>query len=469
MSSPSPDLATSEPEVPQGGAFGPEHRALTIGILVSVGMVAFESMGVATILPVIAGELDGLVAYGWGFSALMLANIVGTVVAGHRADRSGPALPLSVGMAVFAAGCAVAGAADSWPLFLAGRVLQGLGVGAVMALAYVLIGLAYPERVRPRMYAIVSSAWTVPSLAGPFIAGVLADWADWRAVFLLMPPLAALAFLMTVPGLRRRLPSPEGAQSKTLERWWRSPLASALVLTAGTALVLQAFAVGNAFGAAAVAVVGFALAVPALRRVTPAGTLTARSGLGAGVVVRGLLCAVYFGSEAFLPLGLQALRGMSPAASGLGLSAGALTWVAGAALQARWDAKRPNRVRDMRLGFALLLAGVVVIAAAILVDAVPAPLAIAGWAIGGLGIGIGFNAGTSATLGLASADRQGEISSSLQLAQALSTALAAGVGRGVIAVAGHAGAGTHAALLIVFAMTAALALCGVLLARRAAG
>lgn len=468
MSSPSPDLATSEPEAPQGGVFAREHRALTIGVLLSVGMVAFESMGVATILPVIAGELDGLAAYGWGFSALMLANIVGTVVAGHRADRSGPALPLGVGMVVFAAGCAVAGAADSWPLFLAGRVLQGVGVGAVTALAYVLIGLAYPERLRPRMYAIVSSAWTVPSLAGPFIAGVLADWADWRAVFLLMPPLAALAFLMIVPGLRKRVPAPEGAQAKTPERWWRSPLASALVLAAGTALVLQAFAVGNAYGAVAVAIVGFALAVPALRRVTPEGTLTARSGLGAGVAVRGLLCAVYFGSEAFLPLGLQSLRGMSPAASGLGLSAGALTWVAGAALQARWEAKGPNRARDMRLGFALLLAGVAVLAAAILVDAVPAPLAIVGWAIGGLGIGIGFNAGTSATLGLASAERQGEVSSSLQLAQALSTALAAGIGGGVITVAAHAGAGTHTALLIVFGMTAALALCGLLMARRAA-
>jgi hypothetical protein len=59
--------------------------------------------------------------------------------------------------------------------------------------------------------------------------------------------------------------------------------------------------------------------------------------------------------------------------------------------------------------------------------------------------------------------------SSLQLAQALSTSLAAGVDGGVFAVAAHASAGTHAALLIVFAMTAALALCGVLLARRATG
>lgn len=100
---------------------GPRYRALTLGVLLSVGMVAIESLGVATVLPVIARDLDGLGAYGWGLSALMLANVVGTVLTGRAAGRRGPAGPMTLGMVVFLAGCVVAGVAGSWPLFLVGR------------------------------------------------------------------------------------------------------------------------------------------------------------------------------------------------------------------------------------------------------------------------------------------------------------------------------------------------------------
>lgn len=102
-------------------------------------MVAFESLGVPTVLPGIAEDLDGLGAYGWGLSVLMLANIVGTVLAGRAADRRGSWRPMALGMLVFAAGCAVAGAAPSWLPFLVGRFGQGLGVGAVMSMAYTMI------------------------------------------------------------------------------------------------------------------------------------------------------------------------------------------------------------------------------------------------------------------------------------------------------------------------------------------
>ncbi|MEV0503878.1 hypothetical protein AB0I84_40680, partial [Streptomyces spectabilis] len=63
--------------------FRAPYAALTWGIVLSVGLVAFESMGVATVLPDIAERLGGLHAYGWGLSALMLANLIGTVAAGR--------------------------------------------------------------------------------------------------------------------------------------------------------------------------------------------------------------------------------------------------------------------------------------------------------------------------------------------------------------------------------------------------
>ncbi|MDJ1134164.1 MFS transporter [Streptomyces iconiensis] len=471
---PAPSAAT-EPK-PTESVFAGPYRTLTLGVVLSVGMVAFESLGVATVLPDIARKLDGLGAYGWGLSALMLANIIGTVLAGRSADRVGPWRAAMTGMAVFALGCAVAGAATSWPLFLLGRFAQGLGVGAVMAVAYTVIGLAYPQDLRARMFALLSSAWTIPSLIGPVLAGTLADATTWRAVFLLMLPLIAIAAVLTLPGLRKlnrprnagavpgAVPAPAGVPALP---WWKGPLTGAVLLTAGTGLLLQALLLKNFALLVPLALLGVAIAVPALRQVTPKGTLGARPGPGAGIVIRGLLCGVYFGSEAFLPLGLQELHGVSAAQAGLGLSAGAITWVVGSALQAKRDGRNQgSRTGSVALGFVVLLAGVAVIALAILVEAVPSWIAVVGWGIGGIGMGIGFNAATTDTMEQAPAERQGEVSGALQLAQTLATGLIAGLGGAAIAIAQHYDADIRTALFGIFALTGALALSGVLLARR---
>lgn len=459
------DAASALPERATS-VFSGRYRALSLGVILSVSMVAFESLGVATVLPDIARSLDGLGAYGWGLSALMLANIIGTVLAGRTADRRGPWAPVAAGMAVFAAGCAVAGAAGSWPLFLVGRFCQGLGVGAVMAMAYTVIGLAYPEQLRARMFALLSSAWTIPSLIGPVVAGTLADSTTWRAVFLLMLPIVAIAALLTLPGLRRLERPREEGRTAPAEPWWKGPLANAVLLTVGTGVLLQALLLKNMVLLAVFAVVGIAVALPALRRVTPEGTLTARAGLGAGVVIRGLLCGAYFGSEAYLPLGLQELRGQSAWAAGLGLSAGAIAWVLGSAWQAKRDAEANGRTGSVALGFVVLLLGVGVIGLSILSDSVPAWLAVVGWAIGGVGMGVAFNAATTDTLEQAPAERQGEMSGALQLAQTLATGVVAGLGGAALAIAEHYDSSTRAALAGLFAFTALLALIGVLLSRR---
>jgi len=469
---------TEEPLAPPGATdpgpaesvFAGPYRALTLGVILSVSMVAFESLGVATVLPGIARKLDGLGAYGWGLSALMLANIIGTVLAGRSADRRGPWRPAASGMLVFAVGCAVAGSATSWPLFLLGRFGQGLGVGAVMAMAYTVIGLAYPAHLRARMFALLSSAWTIPSLIGPVITGTLADHTTWRAVFLLMLPIIAIAALLTLPGLRRlnRTGDDEtAADNAPAQPWWKGPLAGSVLLTAGTGLLLQALLLENLALLIPLSLLGVAVALPALRQVTPEGTLTARAGLGAGTVIRGLLCGAYFGSEAFLPLGLQELHGMSSATAGLGLSAGAITWVLGSALQAKRDGKgQGSRTGGVALGFAVLLAGVAIIALVILTPSIPGWIAIVGWGIGGIGMGIGFNASTTETMEQAPAERQGEISGALQLAQTLATGVIAGLGGAAIAIAQHYDVGTRAALFGLFGLTAALSLVGMLLSRR---
>lgn len=74
------------------GIWSPRYRSLTIGLILSVTLVAFLWLGVATVLPSVAGELDGLGLFGWAFTAFMLANIFGTVLAGQ--GRTGRVRPV---------------------------------------------------------------------------------------------------------------------------------------------------------------------------------------------------------------------------------------------------------------------------------------------------------------------------------------------------------------------------------------
>src|SRR5207245_8613948 len=117
-----------------------------------------------------ANTLDGVSLYCWLVSGFLLASLVGAVAAGRDADRVGPARPYLAGLALFGGGLAVAGLAPSMAVLVVGRCLQGLGAGATPAIMYVAIGRTLPERVRPRMMAVLSTAWVMPGLLGPLLS-----------------------------------------------------------------------------------------------------------------------------------------------------------------------------------------------------------------------------------------------------------------------------------------------------------
>ena len=444
------------------GVFSPRFRGFTIGILASVGAVAFESLGVATILPAVAEELGGLGGYGWGLSALMLANIVGTVVAGSDIDRRGPARTVLIGTIVFALGCLLAGLAHDWGVFIVARTLQGLGIGAMMAYAYSLVGIAYPARMQAVMFAFLSSAWTIPSLIGPVFAGVLSSLLDWRVVFWSIAPLTLVLLPLVLPGAQR-LSRPEPQSTSGSRRRLPAPVWFSILLAAGTGAVLLGLEQDALPALVALVIGGLVGAVLALRWILPSGTLWLRRGAPVGIVIRFILCGVYFGSEAFLPLGLTNVHGLDVTLAGLGLAAGALAWTAGSFAQARIDTARPGRrARSTRLGILALVGGEALMGITVaLPDAWPF-WAIFGWTIAGIGMGFAFNAATSSTMALTPTNNAGSISANLQLTQMLATATIAGVGGAFVARLGP----TTPAFLTLFGLTSALGLLGALLAGR---
>lgn len=427
------------------GAYG----RLTVGLLLIVTAVAYEALAVATIMPATTAELGGLALYGWTFSAFMLANLFGVVAAGWAIDRLGVAPPFLVGAGLFVVGLLAAGLAPSMALLIGARAVQGLGAGFIGSVSYAVIGRGYPEELRPRMLALTSSAWVIPGVLGPALAGLIGEGVGWRWVFLSVVPLPPVAVLCVLPSLRSL--GPAGAPAPAGPR-----LLAAAALTLGAGAFVAGLGLGARPLGLALAAAGAALALPALRRLLPPGTLRAAPRLPAAVALMGLLNLVFFGVDAFVPLVLSTVRGQSAAFTGLALTAGTLAWTAGAWLQAAW-ARRARRDRLAAAGLLLLAAGI----AGIIVVVWPwAPLAlgIAAWGVAGFGIGIAYATFALAVLDEATPEQQGASTAAMQLAAMLGTALGTGLGGVAVAAAATPGAGVqlHAAALIGVALAAAV-------------
>jgi MFS family permease len=440
--------------------FAPRYRAMSIGVLMSVSIVAFQALGVGTVMPAVARDLGGLEHYGWAFSAFMLASIVGSVAAGQDTDRAGPVRAYLCAVGSFAVGSVLAAAAVGWEMLLAGRVLEGLGAGALGVVTYASASRAYPTAMYGRMLALMSSAWVLPSLAGPAVAGLVADHTSWRWVFVLLLPFLPVAVALTLPGLRalsRPVPAPAGRR-----------LPHALALAAGIGLFLSALELRPVLALLLVAAAGAALAVPAARALMPAGTLRAARGLPSGIVVRGLLAVAFLGCDAFMPLALTELRGFSSAQAGLVISAASLSWSLGSFLQAHLDRRDAGAGRPRRLlaGLAVLLAGIGATGAGVLGDGVPIAVAIAGWAVAGFGIGIGYPSVGALVLSAAPGGEEGGVSAALQLAETVAVAVFTGVSGALIGLGLARGWDPVSALLLVFAAGAAAATAGLAAGRR---
>jgi MFS family permease len=406
----------------------PPLRRLTLGLTLVVVAGAFEALAVATILPVTLRELGGLWYYGWAFSAFQLTNVVG-ISLGSESDRIGLARLFVAGSLLFCAGLIVSGFAPAMSVIVGGRALQGFGSGLLFTVSYASIAQAYTVDLQPRMLATLSSAWVIPGLVGPGLASIIAEQLSWRWVFLGLVPLTLLAALLALPALRAL---PRGAPSAA--RSGRIRLALQLGIGAGAALAglsLQTWQLS-----AAVVATGTVIAVHALRRILPAGTLVARRGLPAAVASMALITFAFFGAEAFVPLALSHVRRAPVLISGLSLTCAALTWTAGAWLPVRL-AGRVGRRTIIGGGLGLLGAGLLC-TLALLVPIVPPLCALGAWGLAGFGMGIAFTTTSAAILEVAAPGEAGVASGSLQLAQVIGAALSTGIGGAVVA-SGFAG------------------------------
>ncbi|MFE1099843.1 MFS transporter [Nocardiopsis alba] len=405
---------TSDAPDPSIRLLTPERRPVVLGVFGLMGFIAFESFAVTTALPVVARDLGAERWYAAAFAATLTAGLIGMTVGGSWADRRGPLRPLLFGGTTFLLGVALCVAAPGMGVFVLGRLLQGIGGGIDSVVLYVVIARFVHEDVRHRMFALLTAAWLLPSLAGPLISGALVELVHWRTVFAFVLAGSALSLACLVNVVRRSPSSEAGGAVLGRRELWAAVAAVALL---GLHLTGP---VGGTVGIAAMAGSAALLLVAAVA-LLPSGTLRARAGIPRLVALRTLLGASVTVTDVHLPPYLQHVLGYTPTMSGLVVAVGALGWASGAWFQGRSTADPHDPGLLWRAG--VLVACGPLGAALVVGGVLPVPAAVVGCVLMGFGMGAAYPRISASVLALSPVERRGEHGSSLQISEAMGSSL----------------------------------------------
>ncbi|MCU1529979.1 MAG: putative multidrug-efflux transporter, partial [Frondihabitans sp.] len=263
---------------PAGSGVLSRHYILsTIGMCALIGIAAFESLAVTTVMPTVTRELHGQSLYALTFAAPLATSLVGMVIAGNWADRSGPRAVVVAAVILFGLGLLIVGTAPTMTVLLAGRLVQGLGSGALIVGLYVMVSRLYPPALHPSMFAGFAAAWVIPGLVGPVIAGSLTETVGWHWVFLAALLFCVPVVAMVAPSLAR-LPREVPTPGTERVPWSFSRIAWALG-AAGAVVALNLISELPLAASVVVIVVAIAVLGVALRPLLPRGTFRAAAGV----------------------------------------------------------------------------------------------------------------------------------------------------------------------------------------------
>ncbi|PPK71433.1 MFS transporter [Actinokineospora auranticolor] len=273
------------------------------------------------------------------------------------------------------------------------------------------IGQTYPDRLRPRVLALMAASWVGPSLLGPPLAGLVVSWTSWRVVFfglaaLTLPPAVAVVLLLR----KTRHAPPPPSEGR------RPGLLVAAAVSAGAAAGQYAVTGGDVahlvFGAVAVVLV-----VAFVRRMLPPRTLTAARGLPATVLLNGLASGTFCTLEAFVPLLLDTAEDVPPALTGLVFTGAAVAWAGSSWAQSHFLVDVP-RHRTVAMGATLVVAAAALAAAGPFFG-LPAYFPAASLVLAAIGMGMVSPMLTVLSLAHAEPGRQGSASSAMMTSRNL--------------------------------------------------
>ena len=168
--------------------------AVMLGTMLAMLLSALDQTIVATALPEIVKELNGLEHLSWVVTSYMLASTVVVPIYGKLSDIYGRKGFVLGAIVIFLIGSILSGFSQNMWQLIAFRAIQGIGGGAIMANAFTVIGDLFPPAERGKWQGLFGAVFGLSSVIGPFLGGWLTDNASWRWNFFINIPLGILAF-----------------------------------------------------------------------------------------------------------------------------------------------------------------------------------------------------------------------------------------------------------------------------------
>ena len=179
-------ITPESPDLPHVGwreVVAREHLPRLLVLCLAIWLHAANTLLAATTMPEAVGDIGGLRLISWAFALYLMGSIVAATAVSAYVASAGLRRTMLVSTLVYTLGCAVCAAAPTMPVLLAGRTVQGLGGGALVALVFIAQDRYFPNRLVPRIVACLSLVWTASALSGPLIGGAFATAGLWRFAF----------------------------------------------------------------------------------------------------------------------------------------------------------------------------------------------------------------------------------------------------------------------------------------------
>ena len=457
-----------------GDLLGGKNLAFAVALSGGVALHAINIYIATTVLPSVVNEIGGLELYAWNTTLFVVASILGSALTAKLLSSAGSRRAYAVAALLFIAGSMGCALAQSMPVMLAGRALQGLGGGFLFALCYAMIYAVFDERLWPRAMALISGMWGVATLLGPAVGGIFAEMDAWRAAFGMLVPVTLLYMLLVwlvFPVRNHEEASPAG----------KLPVVQLLLLTAAVMVV----SIGSMSSDPNINIAGVIVAALLIlllvrqeftskTRLLPRNALRLNSPLLVLYITIGLL-VIGMTSETFVPYFLQTLHGQTPLLSGYLAALMAAGWTVSEIWSSGWQSRGINRA--IIIGPVLVLAGMIVLAFSVPVhgqgDWTILSLICLGLALVGFGIGLGWPHLLTRILQGVPEEDQDAAATSITTVQLFATALGSAVAGMLVNLGGltvpGGTEGSSSAAMLLFAVMAAAPLIAIISAKRVTG